>query len=347
LRLFIYEYITGGGLFGASGDDLDSLRREGEAMVTVIAHQFAQVAGVQVDLLWDARLPEPSLPARLHRVASAEVETAALAAIASDADGTIVIAPEIDGILLHRARVVENTGGRLFSPSSNVIAIASDKRQTTTRLRATGIPAPHCVELRADDRSVAILPREFRFPAVLKRIDGAGSLGMRRVDDAGAAIQLGSGRWMLEESVPGVAASAAVLCGPNGHVVLPAFLQQLDAETFSYTGGSRLQGTGLQIRMRHLAARAIEILPDPVGFIGVDMVLGDDESGKHDAVIEINPRLTTSIVGLCAIARTNLADAMLAVARGGIVDLEFSDDDVSFTSDGIVTRSSSVECCTA
>jgi predicted ATP-grasp superfamily ATP-dependent carboligase len=247
---------------------------------------------------------------------------------------------------LHRARLVEDAGGRLLSPSSEVIAIASDKRQTTTRLRAAGIPAPRSVLLEADDCGAALMPREFSFPAVLKRIDGAGSLGMRRIAGAGAQVMLGSGQWILEEFVPGVAASAAVLCGPKGRVVLPPFLQLLDRETFSYAGGKRLQDAMLQVRARQLAERAIEVLPNAVGYLGVDMILGNDPAGKEDAVIEINPRLTTSIVGLCAIARTNLAEAMLAIASGCIVDPTFSGDDVSFTADGIITRVPGVEPCT-
>jgi predicted ATP-grasp superfamily ATP-dependent carboligase len=190
------------------------------------------------------------------------------------------------------------------------------------------------------------MPREFSFPAVLKRIDGAGSLGMRRIAGAGAQVMLGSGQWILEEFVPGVAASAAVLCGPKGRVVLPPFLQLLDRETFSYAGGKRLQDAMLQVRARQLAARAVEVLPNAVGYLGVDMILGNDPAGKEDAVIEINPRLTTSIVGLCAIARTNLAEAMLAIASGCIVDPTFSGDDVSFTADGIITRVPGVEPCT-
>ena len=40
-------------------------------------------------------------------------------------------------------------------------------------------------------------------------------------------------------------------------------------------------------------------------------------SVSGDRVIEINPRLTTSYVGLRALARFNLAEALLAVIRIG------------------------------
>ena len=53
-------------------------------------------------------------------------------------------------------------------------------------------------------------------------------------------------------------------------------------------------------------------MPGLSGYVGVDVVLGND---GRDWAIEINPRLTTSYVGLRALAGFNLAEAMLAVAR--------------------------------
>jgi predicted ATP-grasp superfamily ATP-dependent carboligase len=44
-------------------------------------------------------------------------------------------------------------------------------------------------------------------------------------------------------------------------------------------------------------------LPQPLGYLGVDLILGEDGNGAVDCVVEINPRLTTSYVGLQAAAR--------------------------------------------
>lgn len=48
---------------------------------------------------------------------------------------------------------------------------------------------------------------------------------------------------------------------------------------------------------------------------GVDMVLGDE----GDFAIEINPRLTTSYVGLRSATDVNLAEAMVRIAEGGTI----------------------------
>ena len=45
-------------------------------------------------------------------------------------------------------------------------------------------------------------------------------------------------------------------------------------------------------------------------------MLGDAADGSRDYAIEINPRLTTSYVGLRALAEFNIAEAMLRAATG-------------------------------
>jgi predicted ATP-grasp superfamily ATP-dependent carboligase len=71
-----------------------------------------------------------------------------------------------------------------------------------------------------------------------------------------------------------------------------------------------------------------------MGYIGVDMVVGRSEA--EDAVIEINPRLTTSYVGLRTICQENLAQAMLDVACGETPSLSFQEGPVRFTPAGNV-----------
>jgi predicted ATP-grasp superfamily ATP-dependent carboligase len=73
-------------------------------------------------------------------------------------------------------------------------------------------------------------------------------------------------------------------------------------------------------RAMRLGQRTVAALTGLRGYVGVDLVLGDAADGSRDWVIEVNPRLTTSYVGLRALARTNLADALLRVATGQEVE---------------------------
>ena len=156
--------------------------------------------------------------------------------------------------------------------------------------------------------------------------------------------------------------SVAFLCGPAGALPLVPCRQMLSNDgRFEYQGGelplaeaqvrrdSRAtagRGAGCQpaphrslaARATNLASRAVASLPDAHGYLGVDLVLGEDLSGREDVVVEINPRLTTSYVGLRAALRpgTNLADAMLLAASGGSPQLSFGPDRVQFTSNGSI-----------
>ena len=90
-------------------------------------------------------------------------------------------------------------------------------------------------------------------------------------------------------------------------------------------------------RAHRLAKRAIDQVPGLLGFVGMDLVLGNDSDGGQDQVIEINPRLTTSYIGLRALAEPNLGEAMLNIAIGkGVAPLRWRPGQVQFHSNGRV-----------
>jgi predicted ATP-grasp superfamily ATP-dependent carboligase len=109
-----------------------------------------------------------------------------------------------------------------------------------------------------------------------------------------------------------------------------------DDGLFTYYGGACPLPGPLNARAQALVLDAIEVFPPPLGYIGVDLVLGDAEDGSNDYVIEINPRLTTSYVGLRALSKTNLAQAMLDVARGREPGLAWKEGRVRWSADGAV-----------
>jgi predicted ATP-grasp superfamily ATP-dependent carboligase len=133
----------------------------------------------------------------------------------------------------------------------------------------------------------------------------------------------------LERWCSGMAASVALLCGPTGVLPLAPCAQTLsDDGRLRYLGGWTPLSEPLRSRAEQLARRAAACLPTTVGYLGMDMVLGEEPGS--DVVIEINPRLTTSYLGLRRLARENLADAMLGLANGRQVELSFARGRVEF-----------------
>ncbi len=332
-------------------------------MLHALLEDVAALAGHRAVALWDKSLGAPHGRGRFWPVGSTAEHTHLFQRLAADSDWTVLIAPELDGLLLSICRQAEQSGARLLSPGSEFVALASDKNLTSEALRAAGLPVPPRMPLRVlGDGSPA------DFPLVLKPVDGAGSVELYRLDGPehlpakvrevlsgeerpdGSQEESDEGsneleprrpsRWRLERWLPGRAVSVGVLNGPGPGVPLPACRQFLSADgRFEYQGGATPLDEGSDRRARRLAARALAALPPTIGFVGVDLVLGDDPAGGQDAIIEVNPRLTTSYVGLRASLDINLVEAMEEVARGGMVDLPRDRRPVQFEPDGTVRGS--------
>lgn len=356
MRIFVYEYISGGGLLAGGFDEPVpvSLLREGQAMLDAVVADLCAIPGVKVTTLRDGRMKETAEDAEgrggrgvrsqesgvsgrvdVREVWTSQEESAAFDELAHSVDGTLVIAPEIGGALLARCRRVEEVGGRLLGPSSEVVRIAADKQATAEWLAAENVAVPLGCALEEGQR----LPVDFPYPAVLKPRDGAGSQDVRYIAAASSQNDLMRVRFpaRLEQFCPGIPASVAVLCGPNQQIVLPPCRQRLsDDGAFRYLGGDCPLPAHLAERAQTLASRAVATLPEPRGYLGVDLVLGEHRDGRDDVVIEINPRLTTSYVGLRRLAKQNLAEAMLEIVDGRETSLSFKAGKVQFEADGKV-----------
>jgi len=349
MRIFVYEFLTGGGLLdeGGAAADVQSLHDEGAAMVAALAGDFAALSEVEVTILRDARSPLVTPPGvRVCEVASGESEKRAFASAAAEADWTVVIVPELDGRLVERCSLVAESGGRLLGTSDRGLAIACDKHATAEHLRTAGVASPRGWAIDAS----ATWPALVRYPAVIKPRDGAGSQGVRLLRAAPERLLSatpfspperipgwGQAGYRLEEFCPGEAVSVALVCGPDGQFALPPCRQKLSQDgRFVYLGGSLPVAPDLANRAASLAKRAVAALPGALGYVGVDLVLGADHDGGNDFVIEINPRLTTSYIGLRVVARENLAAALLDVAEGRRPRLSFAADRVEFDAMGSV-----------
>ncbi|HEX4143949.1 MAG TPA: ATP-grasp domain-containing protein [Pirellulales bacterium] len=331
MKIFVYEFVTDGG-WSAVYDHSppNGLITEGRAMRAALAADLAATGAVEV-LTLDDRLPERE----------------AFEQAARRADATLIIAPEFDGILATRHRWAAAVGARVLGQSPETVELAADKQRTAEHLARHGINVPHGRLLVAGRR----LPRDFVYPAVLKPVDGCGSLEIRwiRGPDDLAAVPPTARGWRLERFCAGLPASVALLCGPRHFETLPACRQLLagaaedPAWRFAYRGGQLPLPPPLDERARQLSRRVATTLDagrpaGPLGWLGIDLVLGDDPTGGDDVVIEINPRLTTSYLGLRRLAQGNLAAALLAVARGEPAGLSFRSEPLQFAPDGSVTE---------
>ena len=306
MTVFIYEHISALGAEGGSDPpSAPSLLAEGRAMLAAVTADLRAIPDTQV-IAWEPSTDPTGTFRRLVRMA----------------DFTLLIAPEFDGILERLAREVVAVGGKLLGPSADAIHLTADKLHLAQHWQMNGVPTPE---------TWAQGDRPATGPFVVKRRDGAGSQGMMLVD--GGAEPSGLNHLIAQQYVEGLAASVSFLIGPARAVPLIACEQLLSADGhFHYLGGRLPIPAALAARAVAIARVAVACVPGLNGYVGVDVVLGND---GRDWAIEINPRLTTSFVGLRALAKFNLAGAMMAASRGDpLPQLSWHEGPIAFTADG-------------
>ena len=72
--------------------------------------------------------------------------------------------------------------------------------------------------------------------------------------------------------------------------------------------------------------------PATRGYFGIDLILGRTES--EDVILEVNPRITTSWVGLAASVGSQLAESMLSPHAGASTTVVPGTTPISFWADG-------------
>jgi predicted ATP-grasp superfamily ATP-dependent carboligase len=238
------------------------------------------------------------------------------------AEAALVVAPEGGGVLERLCRRVERSGRLLLGPSARAVRLLADKHRTGTVLSAAGVPTPRARLVR-----FAGAARELRAlhpPLVLKPRDGCGCEGValvRRARDIPGALArvrraTARGDCVAQEHVAGTPASVSLVVSDRV-LDLGLNLQRLRrGPGFTYLGGETFWPHPLAAEARRVARAAVAALaaacPGVRGYLGVDLVIGRDRV----SVIEVNPRLTTSYVGLRRSIRDNIAGLLVDAVSG-------------------------------
>jgi predicted ATP-grasp superfamily ATP-dependent carboligase len=291
MNVFVYEHVT-----AAFPDAAVSLMAEGRAMLDAINADFRAIPGVEL-LTLDSRIPFDDL--------------------AAQADYTLLIAPEFDGILERLAQKVLDVGGKLLGPSPEAIKLTADKLVLHHHWLAHGTPTPDCHLWKGESS-----PRL----QVIKPRDGAGSQSTRRSDLE--ANEKWPGELIAQDYVEGIAASVALLVGPEQIITLLPTEQILSTDgRFHYLGSRIPIAKPYAERAVTIAKKSVANISGLRGYVGVDLILGE-----KDWAIEINPRLTTSYIGLRRLARFNIASVILnLISRNDAPDISWIEDECIFS----------------
>jgi predicted ATP-grasp superfamily ATP-dependent carboligase len=322
LKLLVYEHASGGGF--AEKPFQQGVLTEGFAMLRALVSDF-KAAGHQVTTLLDSRVAKLNPPIGADcvvPVSSSQEANEALLRAAASVNAAYVIAPETDGALQLLVESLEQTGVTLLNCPARAVGSVADKAALHKHLRKLGVPTPETMVFSVVD-DVAEVKRavggNMGFPVVFKPLDGISCQGLSVVRDqrevAGAVGKLrrdsACKRFVAQKLVDGVAASVCLIS--TGSEALPISLNKQDVtldapdKVSSYDGGLVPFDSPLRGEAFAAAEKVVGSFRDLRGFVGVDLVLTEDEP----VVVEVNPRLTMSCVGLRKVVNCNLAQAIV------------------------------------
>lgn len=319
MRIFVCEYITGGGLIR---EDLPStLVGEGDLMLAALVKDLADIgsAGLspyspcEVTICRDPRLPLPDLPCRFLVPDPAEDIWSFWGRCVDESQALWPIAPETDGALERLSSLaVRRDRILLGSPPQTVHGTAS-KFETARLLAGRGVPV---IPTYRPEDEIPYPPRGL----VVKPDDGAGAVDTRLFHDRTLMrrwieAQDAARNFVIQPFAAGEAASLSALFCAGKTRVLSCNRQRVafDGGHIRYLGFDVGGCEELRPPLTRLAESVAAAFPGLWGYAGIDVICGD----QGPAVLEVNPRLTTSYVGLRESLGRNPAEMVLALLHAG------------------------------
>ena len=153
---------------------------------------------------------------------------------------------------------------------------------------------------------------------VIKPVSGCGSVGVRLSESDPGEGEFAE-RYIAGENysvsiIPNrVIGEACLYFTGNPPLVLAVNRQQVNigvGGAFTYAGGETPVHPAREEEMIATARRVTEILGCQ-GYCGIDMVVGDNVY-----VVDVNPRITTSLVGIASCMQEEIADLLIAASKG-------------------------------
>lgn len=233
-------------------------------------------------------------------------------------DFCLPIAPEEDFILFKLTRLIEKNGVQVLGSSSDAVCTCSDKYLTYQALK-TKVPVIPTIKVLWDE--IDSYANRISAEHVVKPADGV-SCSAVQVVDSPESFRKAADRvknvtklpyFLLQDWVNGDSVSVSLLT--NGKKAIPLSLNKQNNiqndGIIDYNGGKVPFKHPKEETAKDIAKKAVESLNGLKGYVGVDMILGDDVY-----MVEVNSRITTPYVALRQMLNFNLGKAILESVNG-------------------------------
>ena len=322
LKILVYEHACGGGF--AEGVVSPGILAEGFGMLRLCVAGL-KAAGYEVVVILAEELSRFNPPIEADLVIpvfSFKDAQQAILKVCADIDAVYVIAPETGGTLQALVRLVEQNGVSTLNSCSEAIQAVSNKVNLYNILEANSIRTPKTRQVNTVKGVEELIVKEFGLPVIIKPVDGVGCGGLSVVEDAsqveGAVgkidAEFASESFLVQEYLQGEAVSVSLLCTDTQ--TLPVSLNKQNVTLSDPSGVSGYMGGAMPFE--HVTKESVFEVAEAVvscfsglkGYVGVDLVL----TNTGPVVVDVNPRLTTSFIGLSRVAGFNFADAIAKAA---------------------------------
>lgn len=310
----MFEYITGGGF---NKQPLpDSLAGEGSLMLNALLDNLIRLNSLEITVMLDWRLEAlTGINSVIIRPEHDVIEE--FTRLVKQSDLVWPIAPEFDSILQKLCQKVESLGKILLTSTSTAVAIAGNKFKTYELLNRHRIAA---VPTRMLDDAYS--PGEW----MVKPVDGVGCADSYVISNRQdfERMEVRKGSYIIQPHLQGAKTSLSCLFKQGSAWLVCANLQRFEFINQQYHLSEIVVNhhpdPGLY---RPLIAEIARALPELWGYAGIDLI--ENGHGCMEAeggaiaeiwVLEINPRLTTSFVGIYEALGINIAEVVLQLLHG-------------------------------
>ncbi|MBW9223167.1 ATP-grasp domain-containing protein [Methanothermococcus sp. SCGC AD-155-E23] len=182
-----------------------------------------------------------------------------------DIEGALVIAPESDGILYRLTRLIEDRNILNLGSHSEGVKVGGNKYLTYKRIKDV-VKTPKTLP-----------PKRY----IVKEIEGCGGSNHRIISED----------YIIQEYIEGEPYSTSFIVGRK---LYPLSLNRQYYKDGRYVGGEINIDHPLKDKMIEESMRALRKIEGLKGYVGVDILL----KGESVYILEVNPRITTSVVGI-------------------------------------------------
>ena len=309
MKILIFEYITGGGFNKQALPD--SLSSEGRLMLGALLDNLTRLENIELTVMLDWRLKGLISNNLINTVIiSSEQESSQdFERLAKQADIIWPIAPEFDGILQKLCQTAFALGKIVLSSSEETIAITGNKFKTYELLSQNHITT---VPTRIFNPLLKLVSDE---EWLIKPIDGVGCVDSYIINNSQDLNKIISYQkeYIIQPHLYGAKTSLSCLFKQGRGWLVCANSQNFEIINQQYHL--------LEIIVNHhpdpghyqgLINHIAFTLPELWGYAGIDLI----ETTEQTWVLEINPRLTTSFVGIYDALGINISEAVLQMLDG-------------------------------